>query len=1373
MTADKPTTDPAAFAIVADRYELQRDLGRGGMATIHEVVDRASGARLALKRLLRADDGADQEHLEVLFEQEFHTLSQLAHPRVVRVHDFMRFDDVAFYTMELLDGGDLTDLAPLPWRRVCALLIDVCSALSLLHSRRLVHRDLTPRNVRCTHDGTAKLIDFGAMMRFGPARRLVGTPAYIAPEALDSQPLDGRADLFGLGATAYYALTGQHAFAVRTLAAARAAHAFRPQPPSSVVPDVPAALDQLVMSLIQLSPLARPADAAEVMERLSVISGVAIDDQLAIRSAYLSSPTLVGRDSSLTRVHKHIERARRGRGSSLLVTGPSGVGRSRFVEACTLEAKLMGAVVLRADADDGAAGDFGGAATLAARLLDSLPELALQHARAHAAVLAHVAPQLIEQLAETDTAVAGLTKTAFPSALERRAHVQSALSDWLQAIAAERCLMIAIDDFHLLDEATCALLATLAHAARGLRLLIVVSADSAVPFDGKDALGLLTLSAQTLRLEPLAVEDTERLLSSVFGDVPNVRLLAHRLYEPACGSPRALMQITQQLVDEGVIFYTGGAWTLPAELQRVELPHSQTEVLSQRLPKLQEAARELAHAFALSTRRSLSLQDSLALTGHDTARLLGLLEELMTAGIITGDGIHYRLNGPTWRRVLSQDLNARQTAEVHARLARLRWNDEGERFQAVQHLWQASETGPALRLMLEHAVTVEQNYTRDAEWFFEYVRSLPRDWLESCEALYRQSAADGCSRRERFTLLGHMVACAPPSARSLPERLRECVQQLYEASGLLDYDQLSAESDPAKRLQLALTQAQQRFDQTPEHERTVPVGEAIPRLARCIVHAIAMAGRACDYHLMAAMPSLAPLAPLSPLLAVVQKNAQCTLHALAGRFDRARDGYLEIKTRMEHGGGLDDPRHRSMYLAVIYAVGAIETGTGIEGGERWAELIEDHSLFAVNAWRLRLMAALRKGDFALAQELKQKLELIRIQNSPPQLFEGMLQWIEALCYAVSDDMARVKQVIPRLEVMAAESPTWTPMLQYAKGQYQRLRGDHARALAEFEIGLALVSPGQHICWAALAGACVSALSTSRQPERAVECGRAFLASIKAHDLQCAAQPILQGLALALGTLGDFEAAQQHAQTAVDIVQGFGTRGIGLASAFETQARLAILMNDPQAFRRHAAACAQLYKAGNDPSLTAKYERLLYDARGVVPDSVRERSTLHMGEGAASRMQTMVTRFLSACDDLPSRAQEALRLLVEHTDSTGGYLYTLERDGLSLRAQCGQQAALKNMDQLASGYLAAELDEEDEVTATGTAATGSSTLWAAAEGRFIPLVLAHTGEQGRLITGIALLHMPADQSFTSPGALVPALSRALGDAGEVHTAIAPS
>ena len=187
-------------ASIAGRYDVVEVLGQGGSATAYHVVERGTQRHLALKRLdnyHRAD-----ATLAELFEREYHTLNQLAHPRVVRAFDY-GFDSggEAFYTMELLDGGDLRSQAPLPWQTVCTIGYEICSALSLLHSRRLVHRDLTPRNVRLTSDNKAKLIDFGLLSPFGVSNLLAGTPSHVAPEVLNSMSLDGRSDLFSLGAT--------------------------------------------------------------------------------------------------------------------------------------------------------------------------------------------------------------------------------------------------------------------------------------------------------------------------------------------------------------------------------------------------------------------------------------------------------------------------------------------------------------------------------------------------------------------------------------------------------------------------------------------------------------------------------------------------------------------------------------------------------------------------------------------------------------------------------------------------------------------------------------------------------------------------------------------------------------------------------------------------------------------------------------------------------------------------------------------------------------------------------------------------------------------------------------------------------------------
>jgi hypothetical protein len=371
--------------LIGGRLRLERSIGRGGMATVHEVMDLGSGRRLALKRLHPIEDPRKRRRSLQLFEREFHTLTHLAHPRVVEVYDYGIDELGPYYTMELLDGGDLQKQAPVPWQRACALARDIGSALSLLHSRRMVYRDLSPRNVRCTSDGRAKLIDFGAMVMMGPCKQVVGTPAYCAPEALNMQPLDARTDLYSLGATLYYTLVGRHAYPARDFKQRRDLWRGRPAAPSSLVPDVPAALDALVLDLLHLEPAARPANTAEVMERLAAIEGRPLDEHLLVSQSYLSAPSLVGREALLSRARAKTMRALRGRGGAILIQGAPGVGRSRFLDACLLEAKLLGALVLRADAADGH-GDYGVVRALCTQLLDTLPEIAFEAAAAQACV---------------------------------------------------------------------------------------------------------------------------------------------------------------------------------------------------------------------------------------------------------------------------------------------------------------------------------------------------------------------------------------------------------------------------------------------------------------------------------------------------------------------------------------------------------------------------------------------------------------------------------------------------------------------------------------------------------------------------------------------------------------------------------------------------------------------------------------------------------------------------------------------------------------------------------------------------------------------------------------------------------------------------
>jgi serine/threonine-protein kinase len=155
---------------IADRYEVVRTLGTGGMAIVYEVLDAVTHDRLALKQLsLTAEEAMPRAR--TLFQREYHALSQLAHPCIVAVRDYGLDAQGPYYTMELLDGEDLRGLSPLPWPHACRLMRDVASCLGVLHARGLLHRDVHYRNVRCTTDGRARLLDFGTLSTFGAASR--------------------------------------------------------------------------------------------------------------------------------------------------------------------------------------------------------------------------------------------------------------------------------------------------------------------------------------------------------------------------------------------------------------------------------------------------------------------------------------------------------------------------------------------------------------------------------------------------------------------------------------------------------------------------------------------------------------------------------------------------------------------------------------------------------------------------------------------------------------------------------------------------------------------------------------------------------------------------------------------------------------------------------------------------------------------------------------------------------------------------------------------------------------------------------------------------------------------------------------------------
>lgn len=208
------------------RYELLRPLARGGMAEVYLARRRTAGIEkwLVVKRI-RPERSGDARFLD-LFVREARLSMSLVHQNIVPVFDFGRIDDQVFLAMERVEGKDLgSTLARSPGRRVSPLVAafiaaECCQALDYAHHRKspegallgIVHRDVTPRNVLLSWSGEVKLTDFGIAALAGDATaKLLGTPAYMAPEQARSEPLDARADVYAVGLLLREMLTGQRA----------------------------------------------------------------------------------------------------------------------------------------------------------------------------------------------------------------------------------------------------------------------------------------------------------------------------------------------------------------------------------------------------------------------------------------------------------------------------------------------------------------------------------------------------------------------------------------------------------------------------------------------------------------------------------------------------------------------------------------------------------------------------------------------------------------------------------------------------------------------------------------------------------------------------------------------------------------------------------------------------------------------------------------------------------------------------------------------------------------------------------------------------------------------------------------------------------
>jgi tetratricopeptide (TPR) repeat protein len=1327
--------------VIAGRYRIDAKLGEGGMGVVYKVWDQVGDRALALKCLTPTAVG--QPLALGLFEREFHTLKNLPHPHIVEVYDY-GIAETPYYTMEFLEGATVSHLSPMAWQEASSLLRDVASALALIHSRRLVHRDVTGRNIQCAEDGTVKLIDFGGLAPMGVAKDRVGTPAFVAPEVLHQLALDQRTDLYSLGATAYHLLTGQHAFPARHASELRDMWRTRPPKPSSIVNDVPAALDELVMSMLDLDPLARPVNAGIVIARLSAIAGLPPQASEEDARSFLSAPRLIGRERELAAFQARIARAMRGAGSCLLIEAPAGMGRSRILDAFALEAQIAGAIVLRADSRDGAT-DAKTLAALRAGLHDGASD---------------EPPSLDNQEAIT--------------------------LETLRAAMRTCCVAILVDDAHRYGAASLALLTRLVRLTERHRLVLVVSIGLPPPEEGLEAIRVLRGSAERTELVALDPGQTSDLLASCFDDVPNLKVTAAWCHTVSAGRPGACVELAQHLVDEGIAAYRDGVWALPESLLDHSLPETAEQLLRERVRRLDEDQLLCGQLlslipFAVSINMAECVDIMRPLSSR--ARAHAAIEGLMAEQLVISEVAALRVGQSQVRDAFLATLPESRACSLHRALATFLESrgDEASLTAAAHHLQQAGDHELAVRLVHRYAKRITSRVSEE-----ELARlAVPfGEWGGTFETALEFAEREGWPRHEVYPLYSAIVTVAALTEPRWLSRGKPLFDYLKQDTGLVywseaELDVLHAGGKVSQwKLVWRLLRATLRHRFARRHSRGLRPRAALTVLGVYVTSALGACNITQEFH--TGLPPLArallPFRSLSPAIDLLYD-------LLVGAIDAARGleaGWKRLESvlqRLQQRVKGMPEAYRSTAHYVLRYLDAMErlAPKGDPASLEVAEWLEGAGGFHTHAWQLRMLYHLYVGDSVGARRCQQELETLALTSARNNLSVIAGSKDVAQAQALSGDALALRATLESLEATADRFPNWRGQLLVYRGEYARLVGDLPQAEEALEQALAFAEVGENYSWAKAVGPYVDILARLGQVKKAVafadhaveKAARLGVSSVYRRQIEMAA-------ALAWAADGQHDRAAHRLEQLLDEAKLEGVRGVTAAVLEEARAQVALACGDADVFERACLGAAQVFANHDNPALVARYRRLVDEAyeRGLAKRvSIRPSGQSCQLPQSASEIGECIEHTSAAV-----RLRRALELLMKHCDAEGGHLFGVNESRVACVASAGEMVSALELESFVESVRTTEAALDIGVTATDVGLdddVSPANRWMSNAGvTYESLPLYATGEDDDdTAVGIAVL-CPRDEKLRRPPAdVLRALARILKDRGDLPGAVA--
>ena len=772
------TSPPALGSILRERYRLDSELGRGGMGIVYRATDLELHREVAVKVLSASASTSDARQRLI---REARAAAALNHPHIVAVHDVGEAGGLPFLVMELVAGPRLSQARPTDLSRVVEIATQICAALEHAHANSIVHRDLKPDNVLLSgtsQSSNVKLADLGLALpgygaRISHAGVIVGTAAYMAPEQALGLPVDGRADLYALGVLLYELTTGRIPFTGEDALTIVSQHVHAPVvPPRVLRPDLPRALESVILRLLAKDPSQRFSSASET--RAALIQSLTDKDQVteaesgstvAILDA-LSRGRLVGRADELCEARELWQRAREGRGHAVLLSGEPGAGKTRLAREITIQAAVDGALVLS-----------GGCYEYEA----ATPYLPLVEAVRRWVREEKDDDKLREMLGDTATQIAKLAPDIetrlgpFPERHQLAPHEErllffDAVAQVFSNIARRQSLLVYADDLHWADRGTLWLLGHLLRQLRDERVLILgayreTELDRAHPL----AKSLVDWNRERLitrivlrRFNPSETGDQLGALlgENVSGEFANA---VHRETE---GNPFFIEEVLKALIEKGSVRRESGRWKR-CDMDQLLIPQSVKEAIGNRLDRVGQECNDVLRVSAVLG-KVFSFEELTAAAEQSEDALLDALDEAVCAQlIVSGSGDSFSFTHDKIREVLYEELNPIRRRRLHRHVAEGLEQNRDKLPCAVEklahHYIQAGDHERGLEYSKLAAVEAERVFAFD-EAIAAYGRA--RDCAEALGLVEEQLALEEAIGKA-YLLHGEMIPAGEHFERAL------------------------------------------------------------------------------------------------------------------------------------------------------------------------------------------------------------------------------------------------------------------------------------------------------------------------------------------------------------------------------------------------------------------------------------------------------------------------------------------------------------------------------------------------------------------------------------------------------------------------------